>query len=129
MNDQRFMLDASAVLAFLFDEKGAARVATAIPFASISTVNLSEVVAKLYDGDVREADIVASLADLDLEVVPFDQAMAVRAGSLRAATRVLGLALGDRACLATAEAVGLAVLTADRAWAQLDLGLSIEILR
>ena len=74
MNERRFLLDASAALAFLFDEKGAARVATAVPFASISAVNLSEVVAKLYDGDVREEDIVASLADLDLEVVPFDQA-------------------------------------------------------
>lgn len=129
MNDQSYVLDASAVLAFMYHEKGAEQVALALPLAQISSVNLSEVIAKLVDDDVSKAEIEANLADLNLEVVPFDQAMAMRAGLLRSATRSSGLSLGDRACLATAEALGLAVLTADKAWAKLELGISVEVFR
>lgn len=129
MNDRRFILDASAVLAFLYNEKGAERVAGAFPLARISSVNLSEVVAKLTDDDVCKEEIESNLADLNLEVVPFDQAIALRAGLLRSVTRSGGLSLGDRCCLATAEALGLAVLTADKAWAKLELGISVELCR
>ncbi len=129
MSDQSYVLDASAVLAFLYQELGAERVAAAFPLVLISSVNLSEVVAKLADDNVSEPEIEANLGDLNLEVVPFDQVIAMRAGLLRPSTRQFGLSLGDRACLATAEALGLAVLTADKSWAKLDLGISVELLR
>ena len=129
MNDGGYVLDASAVLMAMFGEPGAERIAPSLVDARISAVNLSEVVAKLHDRRVAEADIALNLADFDLAVVPFDRNLALRAGSLRAATRSLGLSLGDRACLATAEAAGLTVLTADRAWAKLELDIAIEILR
>ena len=129
MNDQSFVLDASAVLAFLYNEIGAERVSSAFQLGRISSVNLSEVVAKLTDDDVCQDEIESNLADINLDVVPFDQALALRAGLLRSVTRSCGLSLGDRACLATAESLGLAVLTADRAWAKLDLDIPIELLR
>jgi ribonuclease VapC len=37
--------------------------------------------------------------------------------------------LGDRCCLALAMVHALPVLTADRVWAQLDLGIEVELLR
>ena len=129
MNERNFVLDASAVLAFMYHEQGAERVAAVLPSSSMSAVNLSEVVAKLSDDGVTEAEIAANLADLDLEVVPFDQDLAVKAGALRPVTRSKGLSLGDRACLATAQKLALPVLTADKVWAKLDLEISIEIIR
>ena len=51
------------------------------------------------------------------------------AGRLRAVTRTEGLSLGDRACLATAILLGVAVLTSDRSWLRLDLGVPVRSLR
>jgi PIN domain nuclease of toxin-antitoxin system len=53
----------------------------------------------------------------------------MRAGALVAAYRRRGISLGDAACLATAEALGLPVLTADRAWATLGIDLDIRLIR
>lgn len=47
-----FVLDASALLALLQDEPGANRVAGILPESAISSVNLSEVVAKLIDKEM-----------------------------------------------------------------------------
>jgi PIN domain nuclease of toxin-antitoxin system len=40
-----------------------------------------------------------------------------------------GLSLGDRACLALARLRNLPAVTADRAWAKLDLAIPIEVVR
>jgi ribonuclease VapC len=124
------VLDASAVLAVIFDEAGADRVAAEIPGAEISAVNVAEVLTKLRDLGMPEATIAAILEGLQLTVIPFADAHAREAARLRAATRAAGLSLGDRACLATAALRGATALSADRAWARLpDLGVRIELLR
>jgi ribonuclease VapC len=129
MNDAGYLLDASAALALIYNEPGAERVAEVLSQACISAVNLSEVIGKLHDRNVSERNIELNLADLDIEVLAFDRRMALRTAALRPVTRHLGLSLGDRACLATAEATGRVVLTADQAWARLDEGIVIEIIR
>jgi PIN domain nuclease of toxin-antitoxin system len=55
--------------------------------------------------------------------------MARQTGALRPATKALGLSLGDRACLALARRERLPILTADRSWAKLDLGIPIKVMR
>lgn len=129
MSDAGLLLDSSAVLALLFAETGGDHVAAVLPGAAISSVNLSEVVAKMHDRGLGEEQVAANLTDLELTVIPFDQLMAERAGAMRVQTRAQGLSLGDRACLATAEACGRTVLTADRAWLAVDIGVVIEQLR
>jgi len=47
-------------------------------------------------------------------------------------TRHLGLSLGDRSCLALARSRGITVVTADRAWREIDaeeLGVPVEVIR
>jgi len=48
---------------------------------------------------------------------------------LRAATRAQGLSLGDRACLATGLRLGWPVITADRSWAIVDVGVTVHLIR
>ena len=127
MSERRYMLDASALLALVMGEDGAEAIHAVLPHARISTVNLSEVVAKLQERGVPDDVIAASLAELDLAVVPFDRDQAVRAGLLRMATKARGLSLGDRACLAAADAENATAITTDRAWADLAIGVEIEI--
>lgn len=64
-----------------------------------------------------------------LEIRPFDTGLAVAAGLLRTATRGQGLPLGDRACVALAIREQARGVTADRAWAALDLGVEVEPIR
>ena len=129
MSERPYILDASALLALMLGEPGADAVHAILPNARISAVNLSEVVAKLQERAVPDDVIVDSLAELDLDVIAFDQPQAMRAGLLRQATRAAGLSLGDRACLASAATTGATAITTDRAWSDLDLGVSIEVAR
>ena len=123
------VLDSSAVLALIWAEAGEPAVAAVMPEARISAVNVIEVVQKLVDRDVDDHVIRATLDGLELRVEPFDADQALQAGLLRRATRSKGLSLGDRACLALARSLGLPVITADRAWAELDLGVEVVLIR
>jgi PIN domain nuclease of toxin-antitoxin system len=122
-------LDASALLAFLFREAGHQRVRPLLQEACMSTVNLSEVVARFVrDGkDIRE--ILRRLAASPIEWVPFTVEQAVEAAKLAARTDPLGLSLGDRACLALAGLRRIPAVTADRAWRDADLGIEVEVIR
>jgi PIN domain nuclease of toxin-antitoxin system len=123
------VLDASAVLALLQAEPGASRVAAVLSRAVVSSVNLSEVVAKLADVGMPEAEIHAALDSLGMDVRPFDESLAYRAGLLRPASRALGLSLGDRAGLALAMELGCPVLTTDQQLQALDVPVSVEVIR
>lgn len=125
------VLDASALLAYLKDEPGAEVVEERLlTGAAISTVNWSEVLAKMAErGERAERELRRLMEEWGvaqlLEIVPFSREDAERAASLRAATRSLGLSLGDRACLAFAWRLDRPALTADRSW--LDLSLPFEV--
>lgn len=123
------VLDASALLALLQAEPGAARVAATLPGARISAVNLAEVVGKLAERGMPEPMIRRALAGLGLVIVPVDAEQAWRIGALRPRTRAAGLALGDRACLALAASLDLPAWTADRAWAGVEVGVRVEVVR
>ena len=122
------VLDASAVLAVLKAEPGAQFAEEAFP-ANISSVNLSEVVAKLSDGGMTEPAVRDALQSLPLQVVPFDEEQAYETGLLRPATRNLGLSLGARACVGLARRLGAPALTADRRWSRLSVEVDVTVIR
>ncbi len=123
------VLDASAVLAIIQSERGAARVEELLPQVLLSSVNAAEVVTKLvrYGSDPNTA--VEAVREIRCTIVPVDERLGLRAGVIYAETARFGLSLGDRICLALAEREGLPVLTADRAWASLDIGVEIRLIR
>ncbi|ALA59416.1 conserved protein of unknown function, PilT domain [Nitrospira moscoviensis] len=126
---RKTVLDATAVLALLNDEPGAGTVASFLPQAVISTVNLAEVVGKLAEAGMPEGTIKTVLGELGLVVIPFDEDLALRTGLLRPATSNYGLSLGDRACLALGQQLHRPVLTADRMWKTLKLDVEIQMIR
>jgi PIN domain nuclease of toxin-antitoxin system len=125
----RVVLDASALLVLLGAERGADVVAGALPGAAISAVNLSEVVAKLTERGMPDQEVRRALDGLGLEVQAFDREQAYLAGQLRAGTRSTGLSLGDRACLALGQRLGTPVLTADRRWQAVRVGVDVQVIR
>ena len=124
-----YVLDTSAVLAMLWREPGAERVRAVILDAVISAVSLAEVVAKLSERTSSVGTIDRALDQIAPEVLPFDKEQARLSGLMRPETRKLGLSLGDRSCLALARQIGATVMTADRTWTGVSVGVSVELIR
>jgi ribonuclease VapC len=123
------VLDASALMALVRREQGADVVASVIPDAVMTTVNLAEVLAKLTDQGAPEAEAFAAVSGLGIEFVEVDLSLARASARLREQTRKAGLSPGDRICLALGERLDLPVLTVDRAWAGLGLPLTVHVIR
>ena len=121
--------DASTLFLLLQREPGWQELAARLPDSSMSSVNLSEVAAKLLEAGGDAAATRAILEALPLRIHDFTAELAYRAAGLREATRHLGLSFGDRACLALGLGLEASILTADRAWLGLDLGVEIALAR
>ncbi|ASC70942.1 hypothetical protein XM38_018910 [Halomicronema hongdechloris C2206] len=122
----KVVLDASALLALVNQEPGQAIVAELLSRSWVSAVNASELVT---DQGMSETEVQQVLTALNLQVVPFDERQGLMAGYLRSVTKHLGLSLGDRACLALGFLQWCKMITADKAWAKLELGVEIQVIR
>ena len=125
----RYVLDASALLALIQNEPGANVVEDVISSGWISTVNLSEVITKLTDDGIAEDDLREVIEGLQVNSVPFSLDQAYVAGLMRADTKMLGLSFGDRACLSLAKQLDTAAVTTDRIWTRLSIGVEIQLIR
>jgi PIN domain nuclease of toxin-antitoxin system len=121
--------DASALLLLLQQEPGWQELGPRLPEGAMSSINLSEVAAKLMESGGAPGMTREVLDGLPVEVHDFTADLAYQVAELRGPTKHLGLSLGDRACLALGVSLRASILTADRAWLGLDLGVEIEFAR
>ena len=128
-DDESVVADASAVLALVKGEPFRGFDPGRISGATVSTVNLSEIISTLIGDGLSEELVYAAISPLELRIVSFDESQARAAARLRTATKHLGLSLGDRACLALAIALKMPAATADRAWSKLRIGAEILLIR
>jgi len=91
--------------------------------------DLAEVLSKVMAKGKDSHAVASRLQALGLEVAAFSNEDALGMAKLHHLARAKGLSLGDRACLALGCRLNLGVLTADRSWALLDLGILIDLLR
>lgn len=123
------VLDSSAIIAFLQREPGAEVVAKVITRSIVSTVNAAEIVAKLIQFGLTANEAVDAMKALPVRKIPFDLNQALTAGAMWNRGKNLGLSLGDRACLALAEAMKLPALTSDRRWIDFNANIEIRLIR
>lgn len=129
--NNKYLLDASALLALLQEEQGSQTVAQKIPFSAISTVNIAEVASVLNKAGMPESEIHTLFSEIDIDILSYEKKSAIATGGIRKLTEKKGLSLGDRACLATAKTHKRIALTADKAWLdfQREIGVDIELIR
>jgi PIN domain nuclease of toxin-antitoxin system len=124
------VLDASAMLAYIQEERGAENLTKDIlDHAVASTVNLAEAQSKLVKKgrDPEEAwEEILSLVNAE---EPFTSDQAKVAGDLIAKTEKYGLSLGDRSCLSLAIALKAPVYTTEQLWRDLKVGVPIHVIR
>ena len=126
----KVVLDASALLALILDEPGAEGVQGVLDQeVLLSVVNFAEVIGRAERAGIKPEDARGGILALPLQLVVLDEKMAFEMGKLVGVGRPLGLSLGDCACLATARVLEASVLTADKAWSKLNVGLKIKLIR
>ncbi len=123
----KYVLDASALLALLNDEPGAAVVSRHFAESVISTVNLAEVVTVLNKAGMPEDEIRILIEELDLPSQDYNEDVAIATGGIRTMTASKGLSLGDRACLMTAKHLDCITLTTDRVWLDFTDSLAVKV--
>lgn len=129
------VLDTSALLAYLHGEPGADRVGEILEQTSVmSVVNWAETLSWFTARDQNPVTIIQTLEAKGLlggllEILPMTEEDALNIARLRPLTKAYGLSLGDRACLSLGLKLSVPVLTADRVWAELQVGVEVLLAR
>jgi ribonuclease VapC len=123
------VLDASALIALLWEEPGAEAVEPLLGRAVISTVNWAEVLQRFPAVALAITGRRHSVEALGVTLEPFTGDDAEVVAGLWSRTRAAGLSLGDRACLALALRLRAPAYTADRAWGDIDAGARVVLIR
>lgn len=123
------VLDASAVLAVLRNERGAENVIPHLRGSLISSINYAEVLCILREGGGDPEMGELAINGLQIERVAFDSEHAQLVASIY--TRTLGTTIGlaDRACLSLGLKHGLPVITSDSDWRKVDIGVDVQLFR
>lgn len=123
------VIDSSVVLAYIMNEAGGDELLVPSRCLHLSIVNVAEIYTKVAERGGRIDDARHVIQSLGIRIRAFRDAHAEGVAALRPLTRHRGLSLGDRACLALAQFVGLPILTADGKWVDLGLDLDIRMIR
>ena len=129
MNDE-VVLDASAVIAYLFNEPGSQTVGAYLGAAYISAVNAGEVISDLLNRGLDFERGFQIFTVLPIQVIPHDLEQAAKVAQLKKQfPRSASVSRADCACLALALKLGLKVITADAIWSTLKLEIEVEQIR
>lgn len=121
------VVDASVVLAWLQDERGADEAEPMLMEGSIGAANWSEVLQKTRQHGAPAGIVARLLASFGLTVVDVTAADAEIAADLWRPDSPLSLA--DRLCLALGRRMGVPAATADKAWADAEGSSGVVVIR
>lgn len=123
------VLDASALLAFLFKETGHEIVAGYLDDCCISSINLLEVASRFSRDGLDPEPVLETITSLGIKIIPFEASHILPIAKLAKVGKEHGLSQADRICLGTGLVMELPVLTADKVWQDIELDLEAIVFR
>lgn len=126
----KIVFDSSALIALLAKEKGYELVKNHMRDAIISTVNIAEVYKYCIETQkipLNETRKIIKL--LGIKIIDFDDDQAAINADLVSKTKKYGLSLGDRACIALAVIRNHSIITCDKIWQEVDMGVELIMVR
>jgi len=124
----RFVVDTSVVLAIARAEAGAEDAQRLARGGVLGMANFVEAATRGEELGFATHTTLALISTLGLTLTPIDRATADQAAALWRQRRH-SLSLGDRLCIGCARANGMPVLTGDRRWSALELGVEVVLFR
>jgi ribonuclease VapC len=121
------VLDASALLALLKRETGAAVVEASLDQAIIGSVNLGEAAQIQYLHGWGRKEFETAIAMTEISVVSVSHRIAMDAADFRELARKKGISQADCLCLALAKSESAVALTADRDWLKIADAIGVEV--
>jgi PIN domain nuclease of toxin-antitoxin system len=129
-NAEHIILDSSALITILAEEKGQEVIIPLLPKAIMSSVNIAEVAKFLIESKGFSKNEVSTIVHSLIEkIIAFDTQLALISAEIIHITKRFGLSLGDRACLALAMQLNYPIYTADKIWSKLDLDCKVILIR
>ena len=125
-----YIMDASALMAMVKNEKGGSLVDTLVDEheCMVSSVNIAEVSSKLLEAGVESTHLKRMIRTMNVQIIDFNQEQALASAELRLLTKSAGLSLGDRACLSLAKLMDGTAVTADRPWMDVAEAVGVKVL-
>ncbi len=123
------VLDASALLAYLFKETGHEIVAEHLEHSCISSVNMLEVATRFHRDGLSPEPVIKMIQDLGIPIIPFTKEHILSSALLVNQVKQYGLSMADRVCLGLGMDLNLPVLTGDTVWAELKLSNQVILFR
>lgn len=124
------LLDASCVLAWLFEEDGSDVVEPVLTTSYITAVNMTEVIRTVNRMNGDGLACAKDLVEAGLTVVPFTWSSVQAMPAIRHAPPGKGvLSLGDACCIAYGLTQSMEIWTADRAWSDFTINATIRQIR
>jgi len=116
------ILDSSALLSLIFDEKGSAEIhQSVLEGVAMSAVSVAEIIDVLIQNKWSLEEAKSVIEELNIKILPFAQDESIVAGQIISKSRSTALAIGDVACLATAATNKLAVVTSIPSWKKIKI--------
>jgi PIN domain nuclease of toxin-antitoxin system len=122
------IFDTSAFLAIINNEPGSEIAQQHISSAGMSTINIAEVITYLVRNGYTDNTNLQRIINL-IKPIPLETTIAIAAGKMVSITKTLGLSLGDRACLATAQSLQRPVYTADKKWSEIAKQIGVQVIQ
>lgn len=127
------LLDASCVIAWLFNEPGADEIEPMLSTSYITAVNMAEVITKVERLSGQGQACADDLVEAGLTVMPVGWREIAMMSEIRRVEKALPakamISLGDAICLSVAAADEMEVWTADRSWVELNLPISMRLVK
>ena len=123
---RKVIFDSSAFITTITKEKGWIEAKQYFSSGVMSTVNLLEVYKYCIgkqDMTLEESKALVKICGID--IYDFTAEQSLLASNILASNMKLGISLADSCCLALGMVTGFPIITCDKIWQKLDLGLTI----